>query len=125
MRLFESDIFWQQVLDGDPRARKLFHRHYSYRPYLDGRKPKLFCGPGEKLVLLSLDEKALFVWRKFISGDGQTGVNCAIFRNESNVLSSLLILQAEEIAWRHWPGERLYTYVNQKKNKEFKSRVLF
>jgi hypothetical protein len=34
------------------------------------------------------------------------------FRNEGNTLSSKLILDAEEIAWRRWPGQRLYTYVN-------------
>lgn len=54
---------------------------------------------------------ALWAWRKFISGDGQIGVNCAIFRNESGVLSSTLIIEAEEIAWRRWPGERLFTYI--------------
>jgi hypothetical protein len=38
-------------------------------------------------------------------------VNCAIFRNEGQRLSSDLILAAEEMAWRRWPGERLFTYV--------------
>jgi hypothetical protein len=103
---------WFPVLDGDPRARTLYRRHYSCYHYKDGRKPKLFVGPGEKMVLLTLAADALFVWRKFISGDGQEGVNCAVFRNESEHLSSSLILEAEEFAWRRWPGERLYTYVN-------------
>ena len=113
--LFEPLGLWRQVRDGNIIARTLFHRHYSYRKYKDGRKPKLFCGPGEKLVLLSWDNKALFVWRKFISQDNQWGVNCAIFRNESNLLSSELISEAEQIAWNRWPGERLYTYVNPQK----------
>jgi len=29
----------------------LYERHYSKYHYKDGRKPKLFCGPGEKIVL--------------------------------------------------------------------------
>jgi hypothetical protein len=74
----------------------------------------LFVGPGEKMLLMTTDGRALFVWRKFISGDGQQGVNCAVFRNESDVLSSELILEAEQLAWNRWPGERLYTYVNAK-----------
>lgn len=115
MTLFPDDQPWKQVFDGDAVARDIFHRHYSYRPYKDGRKPKLFVGPGEKLVLLKTDDRALFVWRKFISGDGQQGVNCAVFRNESEQLASQLILAAEQIAWKRWPGERLYTYVNAKK----------
>jgi hypothetical protein len=104
-------LYWHEAKDGNAEARELFDRHYSRYRYKDGRKPKLFCGPGEKTVLLTEAADALFVWRKFRSADGQQGVNCAIFRNESNILSSLLILDAEQIAWKRWPGERLYTYV--------------
>jgi hypothetical protein len=103
---------WYALKDGDAMARGLFDRHYSRHFYADGRKPKLFVGPGSKMVLMTSDGTALFVWRKFISGDGQRGVNCAIFRNEGRLLSSDLILEAEQIAWQRWPGERLYTYVN-------------
>lgn len=103
--------------DGDPTALALFNRHYSRRKYADGRKPKLFVGPGEKFVLMTTCGRALFVWRKFISDDGQEGVNCAVFRNESIHKSSTLILEAEAIAWRRWPGQRLYTYVNPRKIK--------
>jgi hypothetical protein len=74
----------------------------------------LFVGPGEKLVLLTEDERALFVWRKFIDASGQDGVNCAVFRNEGPRLSSDLILEAEDIAWKKWPGQRFYTYVNSR-----------
>ena len=108
---------WIEVKDGDPRARGIFRRHYSYRPYADKRNPMLFVGPGQKMVLLTIDCKALFVWRKFISGDGQEGVNCAVFRNESGLLSSDLILEAEQMAEQRWPGERLYTYINGKRIK--------
>jgi hypothetical protein len=106
---------WLGVSDGDARARDLFKRHYSYRAYKDGRKPKLFVGPGEKMVLMTVNCDALFVWRKFISRNNQQGVNCAIFRNESSIRASDLIREAMELAWKRWPGERLYTYVNAKK----------
>lgn len=117
MRLFEDQQPWIQILDGDARARKIFDRHYSRIKYKDGRKPKLFVGPGEKLVLLSVCGMALFVWRRFVSDDGQVGVNCAVFRNESEHKSSFLLDEAEKIAWNKWPGQRLYTYVNPKKIK--------
>ena len=103
--------YWHEAKDGDADARALFDRHYSRYRYKDGRKPKLFCGPGEKMVLLTEAADALFVWRKFRSADGQRGINCAIFRNESAHLSSDMILDAEEIAWRRWPQTRLFTYV--------------
>lgn len=108
---------WIEVKDGDPSCRTIFDRHYSRYVYADGRKPKLFVGPGEKLVLLTKDADALCVWRKFISADGQTGVNCAIYRNESPGKASELLRQSMDIAWRRWPGERLYTYVNHRKVK--------
>jgi hypothetical protein len=103
--------YWIEARDGDPRGRFLYRRHYSYRPYRDGRNPRLFAGPGEKLVLLTPYCDALFVWRKFRPMDRQEGVSCTVFRNESDALSSELIREACELAWRRWPGERLYTYV--------------
>lgn len=106
---------WLPVRDGNDTARGLFDRHYSRYVYRDGRRPKLFVGPGEKTVLVTPDARAVFVWRKFKSADGQDGVNCAVFRNEGAGLSSFLILEAEQIAWERWPGERLYTYVNPRK----------
>jgi hypothetical protein len=106
---------WIAIRDGDDTARELFKRHYSFRPYADGRKPTLFVGPGEKLVLLTADALALFVWRKFLCGGDQQGVNCSVFRNEGPRLSSEWIIEAEDIAWQRWPGERLYTFVNPRR----------
>lgn len=108
---------WVIIKDGNDIARELFEKHYSRYKYKDGRKPKLFVGPGQKLVLLNTTQDAIFAWRKFKSDNGQDGVNCAIFRNESKVLSSILLLEAEQIAWERWPTERLYTYVNPNKVK--------
>ena len=67
------------------------------------------------MVLLTQENNALFVWKKFIDASGQQGVNCAVFRNEGTIKSSALIEEAVELAQRRWPGERLYTYVNAKK----------
>lgn len=110
-----ADSVWMEVKDANPSGLAIFHRHYSYKPYRDGRKPLLFVGPGEKLVLLSPGADALFCWRKFKSGDGQVGVNCSVFRNESSERASDLIRAADQIAWGRWPGERHYTYVNAAK----------
>lgn len=120
--MFINENRWFAVKDGDPRAFALMRKHYSFQPYADGRRQDptyrnrfLFVGPGQKMVLMTSDCLALFVWRKFFDRSGQTGVNCAVFRNEGPQLSSTLILQAEDLAWRRWPGERLYTYVNDRK----------
>ncbi len=113
---------WWRTVDGDAIALDIFRRHYSRQVYRDGRRPRLFVGPGEKLVLLSLDQRALFVWRKFKdecvderTGERQAGVNCAVFRREGGIRSSDLIREADDIAWERWPGERHYTYVAPKK----------
>ena len=105
-------VFWRLSRDGDPVGLALYRRHYSRRRYADGRDPALFVGPGDKTVLLSHDDDALFVWRKFIDASGQEGVNCAVFRNESPHLASAMIRDAETWAAERWPGERFYTYVN-------------
>lgn len=110
---------WYAISDGDPRAYALFKRHYPALPYR--KRPRangpLFCGPGEKLVLMTSDCLAVLVWKKFIDKSGQQGINCGIFRNEGPYLSSELLLEAETLAWQRWPGERLYTYVNPRKVK--------
>jgi hypothetical protein len=62
--------------------------------------------------LLTQKADALFVWRKFIDRSGQTGLNCAVFRNEGPLLSSKLILEAEGLAQARWGDIRFYTYVN-------------
>jgi hypothetical protein len=89
----------------------LYERHYSAYRYRDGRRRRVFCGPGEKIVLRTEEPQALFVWRKFIDASGQQGINCAVFRNEGPHLSSLLIRQADAVADFVWPRERHYTYV--------------
>lgn len=118
------DFHWLPSSDGDPRAFALMSRHYSFRPYRDGRRQNrnnpnrfLFVGPGEKVVLLTRDCDALFVWRRFLDSDGRRVVHCAVFHNESPVLSSELIREAEGIAWARWPGETLWTYVDPRKIK--------
>ena len=107
-----GDSPWIEVKDGDVSGRAIFSRHYSKYHYKDGRNPALFVGPGFKIVLLTSDATALFVWRKFKDLRNESGINCAIFRNEGIAKASDLIRAADEIAWQRWPSERLYTYVH-------------
>lgn len=103
---------WRLARDGDRIGLELYLRHYSARRYADGRARSLFVGPGEKLVLVAHDDRAVFVWRRFISMDDQIGICCAVFRNEGSVLSSDLVREADTIADQRWPDEpRHYTYV--------------
>lgn len=111
-----SDGPWIEVRDGDPDVRAVFDRHYSRRRYADGRSPALFVGPGEKMVLRTAACDAIFVWRvERYRQDDQSGVNCAVFRNEGPALSSQLILAAMALAWRRWGRVRLYTYVDARR----------
>ncbi len=106
--------YWSQIKDGNPEAYAIYRRHYSAAK---NPRPKIrqFIGPGQKLALLGVDGDALFAWRKFIDDSGQAGVNCAVFRNESQHRSSEMIREAMAIAWERWPGARLYTTVNAEK----------
>ena len=96
----------------------MFLRHYSSTATARGKRDARgnaarFIGPGEKLILMTADCLALFAWRKEAYRlDDQTGVNNPIFRNEGPIQSSDLIREACELAWRKWPGERLFTFVD-------------
>lgn len=110
----KSNVVWIITRDADSNARKLADNHYSRKT----KGAKYFCGPGEKLVLITPDKKALFVWRKNkIRWDGQNGVECTIFRNECAGLSSELIKEAVRMARKEWPDERLFTYIDSRKIK--------
>jgi hypothetical protein len=112
-----SEPAWYLTRDGDPVCRELFDRHYSRTRYADGRTPKLFVGPGEKVVLRTACGLAMWVWRKFIDDSGQQGVCCAVFRNETSHRSSDLVRQACRIADCLWPDTRRYTFVEASKVK--------
>ncbi len=106
---------WIPILDGDAEARALYDRHYSRRVRKDGKTHPLFVGPGQKFVLSTLCRRALFVWRKYLSDDGQTGINCAVFRNEGAGPSSDLIRAADALADARWPAQRHFTYVDPRR----------
>lgn len=111
------EFTWYEVKDGDKRALALMRRHYSWRGRLN-YIGTTFAGPGEKMVLLTPQCDALFIWRlERFRRDDQQGINCAVFRNESEYKSSFLIEKAQEIALERWPGQRLYTFVNPDKIK--------
>lgn len=109
---------WFAVKDGDDRARALYLRHYSAEKNAKQRTDSpLFVAAGQKFVLLNTEGTATFVWLKntIERYDKQVGVCCTLFRNESRVLSSDLIREADELAWARWPGERHFTYVSPSK----------
>jgi len=112
-----SPIWWI-TKDADATCREMYERHYSGGKSLKcrlRRNTKKFIGPGEYICLRTWEGNAFFVWRRFIDGSGQQGVNCAIFRNESRHRSSDLIRQADAVADFCWPGLRHYTYVNARR----------
>jgi len=80
---------------------------------------------GQTMVLLTLALDALFVWLHNVVErlDGQAGVNCTVFRNEGSTLSSALVREADELAWRRWPDEvRHFTYIDAEKTKRRRSK---
>lgn len=98
----------------DQDCRLLADRHYSRRTI----GAKQFCYSGRKLVLRNAEGTVLFVWmypKSELRMDGQTGYNCTIFRNESDRLSSEIILEAEKMAFEKWGPNRLYTYIDPQK----------
>ena len=106
-----KEIKWYQVHESNKIARAFADRHYSRKTV----GHPLFVGPGEeRMILLSYNDTALFVWRKSrYRHDGQEGIECSIFRNEGDELSSNLIREACILAWERWPKTRLFTYVNK------------
>lgn len=115
MRLpFTTGLIRTSHFDGE--MAMLADRHYSRRTV--GAKQFLYSG--RKLVLRNTEGSVLFGWLypdPTMRMDGQTGYNCAIFRNESDRKSSDIILEAEQYAFEKWGPNRCYTYIDPKKTK--------
>ena len=114
--------YWYPANKFDARAVGLYRRHYSATTHRHGLRidhlSRGIAPPGEDMILLTLDCKALFGWiKQQFRKDKQIGVNCFVFRNEGNILSSDLITEAMTLAKERWPGERLFTFVDPLKVK--------
>ena len=88
---------WRVVTKFDPIGCALADRHYSRRTIGSNQ----FMPPGQTIVLLSKDGKAVWGWWRpdptsgIVAMNGLDGWTCTIFRNEGLTLSSELILDAE------------------------------
>lgn len=110
---------WNIVTKFDPAACALADRHYSRRKI---GAPQ-FMPPGQTLVLLTPDRRAVFGWWRPHPASGLKAMNgldgwtCTIFRNEGAAQLSALILDAErELLARHDCGPSgLITYVFDRK----------
>ena len=111
---------WRVSHKYDKVGAKLADGHYSRRTI---GAPQ-FMPPGETLVLVTVDDSAVFGWWRphprsgIVAMNGLDGWTCTIFRNVGKYLSSELVLEAE----RHLLWERgncgpsgLLTYVAPKK----------
>lgn len=103
----------------DPEMAMLADRHYSRRTV----GARQFLYNGRKIVIRNTEGTILFGWmwpQEAMRMDGQSGYNCAIFRNESERKSSDIILECERIAFERWGPNRMYTYIDPRKTATIK-----
>jgi hypothetical protein len=96
-------MLWRRVTKFDQRARALADRHYSRQRI---GSPQ-FMPPGRTIVLLTLDEHALWGVALNMAPTGEQRWRCTIFRNEGPELSSDLVREATRRTfelWRHRYG---------------------
>jgi hypothetical protein len=102
---------YYHVADGQKEAARIANRHYSRNT-----NKARFMPPGERLILLGANLDWLFCWTfKRFRQDDQAGVECNLFRNESTIKSSEIILIAEQECFNKWGSTRLFTFVNSTK----------
>lgn len=116
-------VYWKHVHHLDVRARLLADRHYSRQTI---GAPE-FCPPGNKIVLLGLNDDALWVSHRpdpkagleLKRMDGYDYFDNSYFRNESGERASDLIRQALAITrflWQDYdPPDGFHTFVNEAK----------
>lgn len=105
---------WLVTHKGDRSCRLLADRHYTRQTV---GSPQ-FCRPGRNLVLRTAAGDAVWVTWSGIRDDGLQAWECTIFRNESEYLSSDMILGALAATIAEWgqpPPDGIITYVDQSK----------
>jgi hypothetical protein len=110
--------YWYGVRQTDPRVVALYRAHYSSAKKASSiYRRHGIAGPSDTVTLLTVDGRALWLSQKnTVRDDGQEGINCAVFRNEGEVLSSLLVQEATALVESMWP-ERQFTYVDPRKTR--------
>lgn len=121
--------YWKHVHHLDERARALADRHYS-RQTIGARE---FCPPGNKIVLLGLNDDALWVSHRPDPNadlekrrmDGFDYWDNPYFRNESRERAGELIFQAMAITMFLWgyqqlPPDGFHTFIDPHKVKPIK-----
>jgi len=103
----------------DPECAALADVHYSRQSV---GSPQ-FMPPGRTLVIRDNEGLLVFGWLwQYYRDDNQAGYNCCIFRNQSERLSSEVILECEGIARKVWGRNRVFTYVNPVQLRTIKKR---
>lgn len=119
MVLEPDNGYWQLTKKTDPTCVALADKHYS-RVSVGASQ---FTRPGENLVYRTAGGDALWCTSRsrFERKDGfGKALECTIFRNESDITSSLLIKEAIEKTIENWgplPADGMITYVYPKKVK--------
>lgn len=119
----EHVMTWIRTTKFDKRGAALADRHYSRRTV---GSPQ-FMPPGQTIVLVGRDDyPAVWGWWRphpdsgIVAMNKRDGWTCTIFRNEGKILSSLLVLEAEQYLVEAGLGcgpDGMMTYVWDKKIK--------
>lgn len=125
-------MFWKIVGKWDVRARLLADRHYSRQ----SPGAVMFTPPGHNIVLLGINDDALWVSHRIAPGAVAAGVkrqdgfaywDNPYFRNESGNRASDMILEALAITLWAWgaaslPPDGFHSFVDPKRVKGVKRR---
>lgn len=118
-------MYWKLVTTADVRARLLADRHYSRQ----NPGTPCFTPPGNSIVLLGLNDDALWVSHRpdpkaglaLKRADGFDYYDNPYFRNESGRTASELILEALAVTRHIWqdyePPHGFHSFVNPRKVK--------
>jgi len=110
---------WIEVTKANRQARRMADRHYSFWQHHNRPSSHEVGPPGQKIILLTADGKAVWgshrpaPWAGITRADGLTGLFCFIYRNEGYplALSSELICEAVGLTGARWGVSDFWTYI--------------
>lgn len=135
-----EERYWLITDKGDPEALALvdgrtdllYHRNGYNVPHYSRQNPgtRSFTRNGQNLVFISTDKLAVWVTFRPTPGvavrpDGRDAWECTLFRNESPILSSILIREAVLLSIALWgpvPADGFITYIRPELTTKRRSR---
>ncbi len=104
--------YWTQIHDDNPMFKQALVSHKV--PYSKFRlcKTNPYADGSRRINLMYEMGQAIMGWKRKKSDMGYHGIQCVLFCNKSNIISSRLLVDGQKLARERFEDERYFVYLD-------------